>query len=67
MAESSHVPLTSIHRIDADGVKVFYRDAGRHHAPNAVVQLLDTGHFARETHVEVIADAMREFLAKIAR
>jgi pimeloyl-ACP methyl ester carboxylesterase len=32
--------------------------------PNATVQLLDTGHFALETHVEDIATAMREFLAK---
>jgi pimeloyl-ACP methyl ester carboxylesterase len=32
--------------------------------PNATVQLLDTGHFALETHVEEIAAAMRRFLAK---
>ena len=31
--------------------------------PNAKVQLLDTGHFATETHVVEIAAAMREFLA----
>jgi pimeloyl-ACP methyl ester carboxylesterase len=31
--------------------------------PNAKVQFLDTGHFATETHVVEIADAMREFLA----
>src|SRR3984885_4347335 len=34
--------------------------------PNATVQFLDTGHFALETHVEEIADAMRQFLAKTA-
>lgn len=34
--------------------------------PNATVQLLDTGHFALETHVEEIALAMNEFLAKTA-
>jgi hypothetical protein len=28
------------------------------------VQLLDTGHFALETHVEEIASSMRQFLAK---
>jgi pimeloyl-ACP methyl ester carboxylesterase len=31
---------------------------------NASVEFLDTGHFALETHVEEIASAMREFLAK---
>jgi pimeloyl-ACP methyl ester carboxylesterase len=31
--------------------------------PNAIVQFLDTGHFALETHVEEIAAAMRKFLA----
>lgn len=35
--------------------------------PNAAVQLLDTGHFALETHVEEVASAMREFLAKAIR
>jgi pimeloyl-ACP methyl ester carboxylesterase len=39
------------------GAEAFRRDN-----PNAVVQLLDTGHFALETHVEEIALAMREFL-----
>jgi pimeloyl-ACP methyl ester carboxylesterase len=38
MAESIKVPLTSIHRIEADGVKVFYREAGPADAP--VVLLL---------------------------
>jgi pimeloyl-ACP methyl ester carboxylesterase len=32
--------------------------------PNAKVELLDTGHFALETHVEEIAAAMKSFLAK---
>jgi pimeloyl-ACP methyl ester carboxylesterase len=32
--------------------------------PNATVQLLDTGHFALETHVEEIALAMRQLLSK---
>jgi hypothetical protein len=30
------------------------------------VQLLDTGHFALENHVEEIAIAMRQFLANAA-
>lgn len=37
-------------------------DAFRKDLPNASVQLLDTGHFATETHVVEIAAAMREFL-----
>jgi pimeloyl-ACP methyl ester carboxylesterase len=43
------------------GAEAFKRDN-----PNATVQFLDTGHFALETHVEEIALAMREFLAKTA-
>ena len=35
--------------------------------PNATVQFLDTGHFALETHVEEIAVAMREFLARTTK
>jgi pimeloyl-ACP methyl ester carboxylesterase len=42
------------------GAEAFRRDI-----PSAVVQLLATGHFALETHVEEIAVAMRQFLAKI--
>jgi pimeloyl-ACP methyl ester carboxylesterase len=38
-------------------------EAYRRDNPNASVQLLDTGHFALETHVEEIAVAMRHFLA----
>jgi pimeloyl-ACP methyl ester carboxylesterase len=41
------------------GAEAYQRDN-----PNAVVQLLDTGHFALETHVEEIALSMRQFLAK---
>jgi pimeloyl-ACP methyl ester carboxylesterase len=41
------------------GAEAFPRDN-----PNATVQFLETGHFALETHVEEIAAAMREFLAK---
>jgi pimeloyl-ACP methyl ester carboxylesterase len=41
------------------GAEAFRRDN-----PNAVVEFLDTGHFALETHVNVIAAAMRKFLAK---
>lgn len=41
------------------GAEAFKRDN-----PNAVVQFLDTGHFALETHIEEIASAMRDFLAR---
>jgi len=41
------------------GAKAYPRDN-----LNATVQFLDTGHFAREIHVEEIAAAMRQFLAK---
>jgi len=40
------------------GAEAFRRDI-----PNATVRFLDTGHFALETHLEEIADAMRTFLA----
>src|ERR1700741_4768912 len=39
------------------GAEAFKRDN-----PNAVVRLLDTGHFATETHVGEISAAMHEFL-----
>jgi pimeloyl-ACP methyl ester carboxylesterase len=38
MPENTRVPRTSIHRIEADGVTVFYREAGPADAP--VVLLL---------------------------
>jgi pimeloyl-ACP methyl ester carboxylesterase len=37
-------------------------EAFRKDIPSAQVQFLDTGHFALETHVVEIADAIREFL-----
>jgi pimeloyl-ACP methyl ester carboxylesterase len=40
------------------GARAFPRDN-----PNAIVQFLDTGHFALETHVEEIAVTMKQFLA----
>lgn len=41
------------------GAEAYKRDI-----PNATVQFLDTGHFALETHVEEIAEAVRELLEK---
>jgi pimeloyl-ACP methyl ester carboxylesterase len=41
------------------GAHAFRRDV-----PNAEIRLLDTGHFALETHSREIAEAMRAFLAK---
>lgn len=43
------------------GAKAFQKDI-----PEAEVQLLDTGHFALETHLAEIAAAMRTFLARHA-
>jgi pimeloyl-ACP methyl ester carboxylesterase len=39
-------------------------EAYRRDNPKAVVRMLDTGHFALETHVDEIASAMRDFLAE---
>ena len=41
------------------GAEAFRRDI-----PAAEVRFLDTGHFALETHVDEIAEAITEFLAK---
>jgi pimeloyl-ACP methyl ester carboxylesterase len=41
------------------GAEAFRRDN-----PGATVQLLDAGHFALETHVEEVSQAMRRFLAR---
>jgi pimeloyl-ACP methyl ester carboxylesterase len=41
------------------GAKAFQRDL-----PSATVEFLDTGHFALETHGDVIAAAIRDFFAK---
>lgn len=43
----------------AAGAQAFRRDN-----PNATVELLDTGHFALETHVAEIADSVDRFLAR---
>lgn len=42
------------------GAEAFRRDN-----PNAVVQMLDTGHFALETHVDEIGAAIHALLAKV--
>jgi pimeloyl-ACP methyl ester carboxylesterase len=44
------------------GAEAYKRDN-----PNAVVEMLDTGHFALETHVEEIAAAMDRLLSSAAR
>jgi pimeloyl-ACP methyl ester carboxylesterase len=41
------------------GAEAYARDN-----PNAIVQFLDDGHFALETHLKEITGAMRQFLAK---
>lgn len=58
--ESSMLPHTSIHRIDADGVNVFYREAGPRDAP--VVLLLHgfpTSSFQYRELIPLLADRYR--------
>jgi pimeloyl-ACP methyl ester carboxylesterase len=43
------------------GAEAFKRDI-----PDAIVRLFDTGHFALETHVEEIAQAIRQFLEGVS-
>lgn len=43
------------------GAEAFQRDI-----PHAVVQLLPTGHFALETHLEEVTRSMRDFLADVS-
>jgi pimeloyl-ACP methyl ester carboxylesterase len=60
MTENSRIPLTSIHRIDADGVSVFYRESGPRDAP--VVLLLHgfpTSSFQYRELIPRLADRYR--------
>jgi pimeloyl-ACP methyl ester carboxylesterase len=60
MAENSRLPLTSIHRIEADGVSVFYREAGPADAP--VILLLHgfpTSSFQFRELIPRLADSYR--------
>ena len=60
MAEAMHVPVTSIHRIEADGISVFYREAGPPDAP--VVLLLHgfpTSSFQYRELIPRLADRYR--------
>jgi pimeloyl-ACP methyl ester carboxylesterase len=60
MTENSRIPLTSIHRIEADGVSVFYRQAGPADAP--VVLLLHgfpTSSFQYRELIPRLADRYR--------
>jgi pimeloyl-ACP methyl ester carboxylesterase len=60
MNEKLNLPLTSIHRIEADGVKVFYREAGQVDAP--VVLLLHgfpTSSFQYRELIPFLADKYR--------
>ncbi|MFG2679671.1 alpha/beta fold hydrolase [Streptomyces sp. NPDC048392] len=43
-----------------DGARAFRRDL-----PDAEIHLLDTGHFALETHLEEISGHIRDFLARV--
>jgi pimeloyl-ACP methyl ester carboxylesterase len=60
MSKSSEVPLTTVHRIEADGVNVFYREAGPADAP--VVLLLHgfpTSSFQYRELIPRLADKYR--------
>ncbi|CAL9669462.1 alpha/beta fold hydrolase [Streptomyces sp. enrichment culture] len=62
----SRVPLLAVwgagdEIFGPDGARAFRRDL-----PDAEIHLLDTGHFALETHLEEITDRMRGFLARVA-
>ncbi|GAA5207227.1 hypothetical protein GCM10023323_21890 [Streptomyces thinghirensis] len=46
--------------IGSEGAHAFRRDL-----PGAEIHLLDTGHFALETHLEESAGRMRDFLARV--
>ena len=60
MAEMPKIPLTSIHRVDADGVQVFYREAGPADGP--VILLLHgfpTSSFQYRELIPRLADRYR--------
>jgi pimeloyl-ACP methyl ester carboxylesterase len=60
MTDSPNIPLTSIHRIEADGVNVFYREAGPADAP--VILLLHgfpTSSFQYRELIPRLADRYR--------
>src|ERR1700678_216950 len=60
MSENLHIPLTSIHRVEADGVSVFYREAGPLDGP--VVLLLHgfpTSSFQYRELIPRLADRYR--------
>ncbi len=60
MIENPQIPLTSVHRVDADGVSVFYRQAGPAEAP--VVLLLHgfpTSSFQYRELIPRLADRYR--------
>jgi pimeloyl-ACP methyl ester carboxylesterase len=44
----------------ADGARAYARDL-----PDAEIHLLDTGHFALETHLDAIAGHLRDFLGRV--
>lgn len=62
---TSQVPLLAVwgandHIFIADGARAFARDL-----PDAEIHLLNTGHFALETHLDAIAGYVRGFLGRV--
>src|SRR5260370_3085750 len=58
------LPSLDAHSPDAFALAIPSPTIGSNAVGDATVQFLDTRHFALETHVEEIAAAMQQFLAK---
>ncbi|MEU1168506.1 alpha/beta fold hydrolase, partial [Streptomyces sp. NPDC005921] len=62
--KDSQVPLLAVWGANdeifgPDGARAFARDL-----PDAEIHLVDSGHFALESHLEIIAAHIRDFLAE---
>ena len=55
---------TDLTEVSVTNSRIAPAEAFKRDNPNATVQFLDTGHFALETHVNEVAAAMRQFLAR---
>lgn len=69
------LPRVHHHRIDVDGVEVFYRESVPDYEPGArayltdlpeaELHLFDTGHFALEDHLPQIASLIAAYLDRL--
>lgn len=66
VARANNGPDVNYRTVTIEDVDIFYREAGaepyKRDLKNLEYYLLDTGHFALETHGQEIADLMRDFL-----